>query len=253
MGAGGHCELGHWLWPPRTSCSLCRRCLLQQVANQRGEPGHLLLSTGLPHRTTVFADPVTPCGRADHCVSSHPLSEPLPFLPVPSQCPFFKFRLGSLSLESHGEMCQGSERLQSALAWCSSGRPWPHCSWAVPCLAGMKVDPFQLEDKLACQESDSDRREDFIRGAARARPDSGLRALTSDSIILELAWWSLRERERTFSVLTITVLSLYLWFCEVTFLVECNLQPCSKIKWNLKIIKKIYEQISLFLLKNFPL
>lgn len=80
------------------------------MANRGGEPGRLLLSTGLPHLTTVFADPVTSCGPADRCISSHPLSEPLPFLSAPSQYPFFKFRLGSLSLERVTVKCVGDLR-----------------------------------------------------------------------------------------------------------------------------------------------
>lgn len=56
------------------------------------------------------------------------------------------------------------------------------------CLAVMKVSQFQLEGKLACQLNDSDLGKDIIRGGASARPGCGFRALTSDSVILELAW-----------------------------------------------------------------
>lgn len=52
----------------------------------------------------------------------------------------------------------------------------------------MKVDPFQFEGKPACQVNDSAGQEDLIGGAAGARPDSGVRVLTSDSVVLELAW-----------------------------------------------------------------
>lgn len=110
MGAGGSCELGHRLWPPRISWSLYRCCLLQQVGGGSGEPGPSFLSTGLPHLTAVFA--VTACGPDACCVSSHPLSEPLPLLPFPFPMPFLQIPLGIPCSGERATVRQGPETSQ---------------------------------------------------------------------------------------------------------------------------------------------